>query len=167
MGRGYTVAHFLELVERIRAATPDCSLNTDIIVGFPGETEEQYEHTVRLLEAVRFDMVHVASYSVRPGTPAARLADDVSPEEKERRRAYIEDLQTRIAGEINARHLNTDQVVLVDGQQKGRWRGRTRTNKLVFFESDEDWLGHLATVHITWTGPWSMLGDVVGTASPA
>ncbi len=161
MGRGYTVAHFRELVGRIRQASPGCAINTDIIVGFPGETEEQFQRTLGLVEEVRFDVVHVAAYSVRPGTPAARLADDVTPQEKERRRALIEETQARIAGEINAAHLGQVVEVLVDGRQKGRWRGRTRTNKLVFFASTEDWLGRLAQVRITWTGPWSMLGEVV------
>lgn len=162
MGRGYTIAQFLHLVEQIRARMPECALNTDIIVGFPGETEEQFEHTLHLLRTVRFDVVHVAAYSPRPGTPAARLADDVPPEEKERRRALVEALQTQIAGEINARLLGQEVVILVDGRQKGRWRGRTRTNKLVFFESAEDWLGRLARVRITWAGPWSLIGEVVG-----
>lgn len=162
MGRGYTVAQFLRLVEHIRALMPECALNTDIIVGFPGETVEQFENTVRLLETVRFDVVHVAAYSPRPGTPAARLADDVPPEEKERRRALVEEIQTRIAGEINARLLGQEVIILVDGRQKGRWRGRTRTNKLVFFESAENWLGRLARVRVTWAGPWSLIGEVVG-----
>ncbi|MBC7316813.1 MAG: TRAM domain-containing protein, partial [Chloroflexi bacterium] len=81
---------------------------------------------------------------------------------KERRRALVEALQTQIAGEINARLLGREVVILVDGRQKGRWRGRTRTNKLVFFESAEDWLGRLARVRITWAGPWSLIGEVVG-----
>ena len=142
MGRGYTVAQFRDLVDRIRAAMPGVGLATDVIVGFPGETEAQFEATYRLLEELRFDMVHVAAYSPRPGTPAERLPDDVPPEEKERRRKAVDDLQERIVGEINAALLGQTVEVLVEERHKGKWRGRTRTNKLVFFDvGDRDWTG--------------------------
>lgn len=160
MGRGYTVAAFLDLVRRIRIAAPDSALNTDIIVGFPGETEAQFENTMRLIREVRFDMVHVAAYSPRPGTAAARWPDDVPPDEKERRRALVEEAQTEISAEINARLLGQEVEILVDGRQRGRWRGRTRGNKLVFFESQDSWLGPLARVRVTWAGPWSMIGEL-------
>jgi tRNA-2-methylthio-N6-dimethylallyladenosine synthase len=166
MGRGYTIARFRDLVAHIRRATPGCAINTDIIVGFCGETEAGFAHTVELLEATRFDVVHVASYSVRPGTPAAAWPDDVPPAIKDQRRVAIELLQERIAGEINAQHLGQTVGILVDGRQKGRWRGRTRSNKLVFFESDQEWLGRMAQVRVQWTGPWSMIGEVASTARP-
>jgi tRNA-2-methylthio-N6-dimethylallyladenosine synthase len=120
MARGYTVAHYRELVGRIRSASPGCAINTDIIVGFCGETAEQFENTLRLVQELRFDMIHVAPYSVRPGTPAARLEDDVPAEEKERRRALIETTQERIAGEINSALLGREVEILVDGQQRHR-----------------------------------------------
>ena len=160
MGRGYTVARYLDLIERLRTATPHCAISTDVIVGFPGETPQQFENTVRLLERVRFDIVHVAAYSPRPGMPAANLPNDVPSKEKERRRQVIEELQTAIAGEINSRLLGEKPEVLVDGRQKGRWRGRTRTNKLVFFASQRDCLGNMARPTIVWTGPWSMIGEL-------
>lgn len=163
MGRGYTVAEYRELVTRVRAAMQSVGLATDVIVGFPGETRTQYEATYRLLEELRFDMVHVAAYSPRPGTPAARLPDDVSPEEKERRRKAVDDLQERIVGEINAQLLGQTVEVLVEERHKGKWRGRTRTNKLVFFDVDDrDWTGELVQVRITRTGAWSMQGEVQG-----
>ena len=161
MARGYTVEHFRDLVHRIRERIPRSALNTDIIVGFPGETKEQFESTLRLVQETRFDTVHVAAYSVRPGTAASGWEDDVPPEEKERRRALIEDAQTQIAGELNAALLGQEVELLVDGKQRGRWRGRTRTNKLVFFESSDNWLGRLVRVRVTWTGPWSMRGAVL------
>ena len=161
MGRGYTAAAYRDLVDRIRAATPGVGLATDVIVGFPGETEAQYQATYRLLEEQRYDMVHVAAYSPRPGTPAERLVDDVPPEEKERRRKEVDLLQERIVGEINARLLDQTVEVLVEGRHKGKWRGRTRTNKLVFFDvDDQDRTGQLVMVRITHTGPWSMQGQV-------
>jgi tRNA-2-methylthio-N6-dimethylallyladenosine synthase len=174
MGRGYSVAQYRDLVGRIRqtldrpergrgaASMPAVGLATDVIVGFPGETEQQFKATYRLLEELRFDMVHVAAYSPRPGTPATRLPDDVPPEEKEQRRQAIDDLQEQIVGEINAQFQGQTVEVLVEERHRGKWRGRTRTNKLVFFETDGvDWTGQLAQVRIGWTGPWSMQGTVV------
>jgi len=163
MGRGYTAAQYRDLVARIRQAMPGVGLATDVIVGFPGETETQFEATCHLLEELRFDMVHVAAYSPRPGTPAARLPDNVPAEEKARRRQAVDDLQERIVGEINARLLGQHIEILVEGRHKGKWRGRTRTNKLVFFDTgDRDWTGKLVQVRITQTGPWSMQGEVEG-----
>ena len=168
MARGYTVAEYRDLVARIRqtmvgASTgTGVSLATDVIVGFPGESEAQYEATYRLLEELRFDMVHVAAYSPRPDTPAERLTDDVPPEVKEYRRKAVDELQERIVAEINAQLLGQTVEVLVEERHKSKWRGRTRTNKLVFFDVDKvDWAGRLAQVRITWTGPWSMQGEIV------
>ena len=109
-----------------------------------------------------FDAVHIARYSPRPGTPAARLADDVPPEEKERRRVALEELQTHIATEIHAAYLGQTVEVLVEERQRGRWKGRTVNNRLVFFEDGSDWRGRLARVHIEQTGAWSMRGSLVG-----
>jgi tRNA-2-methylthio-N6-dimethylallyladenosine synthase len=161
MKRGYTADDYRRLIERIRRKLPNGSIATDIIVGFPGETEAQFQATYDLLAELRLDVAHIAKYSPRPQTLAQRtLPDDVPPEAKERRRKAIEDLQERIVGEINARLLNQTVEVLVEEQHKGKWRGRTRTNKLVFFEDARDWHGKLANVTITWTGPWSMQGII-------
>jgi tRNA-2-methylthio-N6-dimethylallyladenosine synthase len=162
MGRGYTVAQYRDLVARIRAAMPGAGIATDVIVGFPGETATQFEATYRLLEELRFDMVHVAAYSRRHGTPAERLPDDVSLEEKERRRRAVDDLQQRIVGEINAELLGTTVEVLVEDRHRGKWRGRTRSNKLVFFDvGGTDRRGELVQVRITRTGPWSLQAESV------
>jgi tRNA-2-methylthio-N6-dimethylallyladenosine synthase len=159
MLRRYTIAQYRELVAKIRERIPNVALATDVIVGFPGETEKQFMNTHDLLREIRFDVVHVAAYSPRPGTAASRLPDDVPPQEKERRRKAVEELQRQIAGEINALLLGQTVEVLVEERHKGKWRGRTRTNKLVFFEDEGDWRGKLAQVQITWTGPWSMQGS--------
>ncbi len=164
MGRGYTVAQYQELIGRIRERIPACSIASDVIVGFPGETAAQYEATYRLLRALRFDAVHVAAYSERPGTPAAQLEDDVPLAEKQRRRQAIDDLQSCIVGEINAQFVGQRVEVLVEQLKGQRWQGRTATNKLVYFEDpDRDWRGKLAWVRVTWAGPWSMIGEVDGT----
>jgi len=158
MVRGYTVDQYRRLVARIRQLIPGVSLATDVIVGFPGETEEQFANTCRLLEEIRFDTVHVAVYSPRPGTAASRLPDDVPPEAEARRRKIIEELQADIAGEINQRLLGETVEILVEEKHRGKWKGRTRTHKLVFFEDAGDRRGELAQVKITWAGPWSMQG---------
>ncbi len=162
MARGYAVDDFVRLVARIRDAMPRISIATDIIVGFPGETDEQFESTFSLLDQIRFDVVHVAAYSPRPETIAARKYSDSVPQQAKKDRLHrIEELQARIASEINATYVQGQYEVLVEGKKKGRWFGRTRTHKLVFFESNSDCLGHLVTVEITKTGPWALQGQVV------
>ena len=163
MRRTYDREQYLDLVKRIRDTIPGVSLTTDVIVGFCGETPEQFDRTFDLLAEVGFDKVHVAPYSTRPGTIAARkLADDVSQEEKTRRRQEIEDLQKQVVSKINERLLGQTVEILVDKKSRGKWRGRTRTDKLVFFEDNEvDHTGRLTKVEITKTGPWSLQGILV------
>ena len=169
MRRGYTVERYRSLIEEIRAKVPEIALSTDVIVGFPGETEAQFLNTYNLLSEIRFDMVHVAAYSPRPGTLASReMPDNVPPEEKKRRLDSIEQLQAKIAGEINARCRDATAEVLVEGKEKGKWFGRTRGDKLVFFTGKEDYQSQLVNILITRTSPWSLSGEVkVGQAYPA
>lgn len=162
MRRTYTVEYYRERIEKIRETIPGVTLSTDIIVGFPGETEEQFQATYRLLEEIQFDKVHVAMYSPRPGTLSARWEDDVPRQEKWRRHRAIETLQERICRERNQRYIGTTVEVLVDGIAKGRWRGRTRGNTLVFFEAPGEWKGRLVSVRITEASPWYLLGELVG-----
>jgi len=161
MGRSYAIADFVRLVDSIRAQIPGCSIATDIIVGFPGETRQEFQYTYDLVASTRFDVVHVAKYSPRPGTPAAQLPDDVAPEEKEWRRARLDQLQERISAEINGQAVGQIVKVLVEERHRGRWRGRTVSNKLVFFEDPENWRGRLARVCIRAAGSWSLRGEVV------
>lgn len=159
MRRGYTQDDYRRIVEKIRRRIPGASIATDIIVGFPGETEAQFMETYRLLEDLRLDSAHLARYSPRPGTVSARnFPDDVPEEEKMRRFRLLEELQEKIVGEINAQLLGKQVEVLFEGKFKGRWRGRTPTNKLVFVESEKNLRGRVLPVTITWTGPWSMQG---------
>ena len=157
MKRGYTQQNYRDLVAKIRERIPDCSIATDIIVGFPGETDEQFMETHRVLSDLRLDVAHLARYSMREGTVATRrMHDNVTDEEKMRRFRLLEELQERIVGEINQKYLGEKVEVLFEEKVKGRWRGRTPTNKLVFVESDEDLRGRIESVKVTWTGPWSM-----------
>jgi tRNA-2-methylthio-N6-dimethylallyladenosine synthase len=159
MRRGYTSSAYRELIAKIRDRIPGVSIATDIIVGFPGETEAQFQKTVDLLKDLRMDVAHLARYSTRPGTYAARkMEDNVPEEEKMRRFRLLEDLQEKISGEINSKLMDKTVRVLFEEKSKGRWRGRTPTNKLVFVESKDNLHGQERFVRITWTGPWSMIG---------
>lgn len=166
MRRPYRIEDYLSLVERIREAIPDVALSTDVIVGFCGETEEQFENTITVLEKVRFDTVFVAAYSTRAGTIADRkFQDDIPVKEKLRRKKIIEELQERIATEKNAALLGQRVEILVEKKQKEKWMGRTRTNKLVFFDDSRDWTGKLVEVDVTHTGPWSLQANLPDTTS--
>jgi len=161
MRRDYTVEHYYQLVTDIRSRIPGVALSTDVIVGFPSETEEQFQATFDLLSALRFDTVHVAIYSPRPGTVAAReFMDDVPLATKRERLSRVERLQGVIATEINSRLLGKTVEVLVEGEKKGRWRGRTRSGKLVFFSDNSNCLGRLVRVRIEKTSPWALQGSV-------
>jgi len=169
MKRGYTAESYRRLVERIRqrlgGAFPGVSIATDIIVGFPGETQAQFQRTYDLLAELKLDVAHLARYSPRAGTVSERrMPDDVPDEEKWRRFRLLEDLQEGIAAEINARYLGETVEVLFEEQVRGRWKGRTPTNKLVFVESAEDLQGQLRQAQITWSGRWSMQARLLGEA---
>jgi tRNA-2-methylthio-N6-dimethylallyladenosine synthase len=159
MKRGYTNADYRRLVDRIRQIIPNVSIATDIIVGFPGETPEQFQRTSDLLADLKLDVAHLARYSTRPGTVASRrMADDVPEAEKVRRFRALEDLQAQVAAEIGARYRGRTVDVLVEEQHKGKWKGRTRTNKLVFFEAAGDLQGQIVPVTVTHTSAWSLQG---------
>ena len=162
MRRDYTVDQYRSLIGRIREYMPSGSISCDIIVGFPGESEAQFQDTYDLLAELKLDKVHIAKYSPRPGTVSARrMVDDVTEEEKERRRAMLDDLQAEIVSDINNRLLGERVEVLVEDFHRGKWRGRTRTNKLVFFEDKRHHKGELVDVEITWAGPWSLRGRLL------
>lgn len=165
MRRTYTVDYYRERIDYIRRNIPGVTLATDIIVGFPGETDEQFDHTLQLLSDVEFDKVHVAMYSPRPGTLSNRWEDEIPWSEKKRRHRAVEELQRQICSARNQRYVGRELEVLVDGYSKGRWRGRSRGNTLVFFDSADDWKGRYATVQVTNPSPWYLIGDVVQSVS--
>jgi tRNA-2-methylthio-N6-dimethylallyladenosine synthase len=165
MKRGYVVEHYRELIGRLRQRMPEIGLSTDVIVGFPGETAAEFGNTLRMLEEFRFDVVHVAMYSPRPGTVAAtQMLDEVPREEKRRRLHEVERLQKDIASKINARYKDRTVEVLVEGTAKGRWYGRTRTNKLVHFPGQAALAGQLVEVQVTETEPWFLEGRLASAA---
>ncbi|MGB7539183.1 MAG: tRNA (N6-isopentenyl adenosine(37)-C2)-methylthiotransferase MiaB [Anaerolineales bacterium] len=162
MKRGYTAEDYRRLIGRIRERIPGASIATDVIVGFPGETEAQFQHTYDLLAELRLDVAHLARYSPRPDTYSARnFPDDVAPGEKMRRFRLLEELQERVAVEKNAALLGKTLEVLVEGKHKGRWFGRTRTNRLVFFDDpSREWNAERINVEITQTSAWSLQGKM-------
>jgi tRNA-2-methylthio-N6-dimethylallyladenosine synthase len=161
MKRGYTVEQYRNLITQIREKIPGVAISTDIITGFPGETEEQFQQTLDLLSETKFDTVHVAAYSTREGTAAARdYPDSVPPEEKKERLHKIERLQEQVQGEINGRLMGKSVEILAEGKNKGKWYGRTRTDKLVFFSSSQDHTGQTVKIKIDKTSPWSLQGKI-------
>ena len=165
MRRHYTERAYRDLIDRIRSTIPRVSLSTDVIVGFPGETREQYQRTVELVREVQFDKVHVAAYSPRPGTIAFRtMPDDVSREEKAYRLHNLDEIQEGILSQKNSQLLGETVEVLVEGHKNGKWQGRTRADKLVFFEDEGDDLGEMMNIRITRTSPWSLQGTPHATA---
>ncbi len=172
MKRGYTLDEYREKIARVRELWPNISLSTDIIVGFCGETEEEFQHTLDLLHEIRFDVVHVAAYSVRPGTVAARWEDDIPLVEKKRRLHALEDVQAQIALECNQALVGKVEEVMLEetNTSHGRlqWKGRNRSNKWVFFpqpEADDVQRslqpGDFVQVRIDKATSWSLQGCAV------
>ncbi len=167
MRRRYTEAEYRNLIDRIRSMVPGVAISTDVIVGFPGENRQQFERTFKLVRELEFDKVHMAAYSPRPGTYAhKRLPDDVSREEKQHRLKALEELQRSILEKKNRRFLGDTVEVLVEGRKRGRWQGRTRGDKLVFFEDPADVLGEIVNIRIESTTPWSLRGAKVEKGEP-
>jgi tRNA-2-methylthio-N6-dimethylallyladenosine synthase len=162
MRRTYTRDLWMERIAYTRERMPGVTVATDIIVGFPGESDEQFMQTYDMLERTRVDKVHLAMYSPRPGTLSARWDDDIPHAEKLRRHQELEKLQERIATEINSDRLGQTYDVLVEGTSRGRWTGRTRGNTLVHFDDDRELTGKLVDVRITRTSPWFLMGEPVG-----
>jgi tRNA-2-methylthio-N6-dimethylallyladenosine synthase len=174
MKRGYTLDEYRERIVRVRELWPGVTLSTDVIVGFCGETEEEFQHTLDLLEEIRFDVVHVAAYSVRPGTVAARWEDDVPLAEKKRRLHRVEEVQAKIAQELNRAYIGNVEEVMVEDTNvthgRRQWKGRNRSNKWVFFpEPDASATGNvcafqpgqLMQVRIEHATAWSLQGCAV------
>lgn len=164
MSRKYTREHYLDLVGKIRKAIPNAMLSTDIIVGFPGETEEQFQETLSLVREVRYDSAFTFSYSPREGTPAAAMVDNVPEEVKKDRLKRLNDLMTDISRELNEQLRGETLEVLVEGESKTNpdvLAGRTRTNKLVLFQGPKELSGQFVYVQITEPQTWLLKGRLV------
>ncbi|MEE2881446.1 MAG: tRNA (N6-isopentenyl adenosine(37)-C2)-methylthiotransferase MiaB [Chloroflexota bacterium] len=165
MRRPYTQNDYKELVYKIRDNIPGVSVSTDMIVGFPGETEAQYQSSLDLITELKFDKIHTAAYSPRPGTISFRtMDDDVPQEEKNRRLKHMDILQEEILTEINRSLVGEKVEVLVEGRKRGKLHGRTRTDKLVFIEESPVCVGSLQEVLIEKASPWSLQGSKPSTS---
>ena len=161
MNRGYTRGQYLDKVRRLRALIPHIVLTSDIIVGFPGETREEFLQTLSLVEEVEYDALFTFLFSPRPGTPAAALPDPVSPEEKQRNFQELVDAQNRISAKKHAAYVGTVQQVLVDGvsgDPEHPLTGRTPGGRLVHLTGDAGPVGSLIPVKITGSSTWALFG---------
>ncbi|UCC41175.1 MAG: tRNA (N6-isopentenyl adenosine(37)-C2)-methylthiotransferase MiaB [Candidatus Aminicenantes bacterium] len=164
MNRGYTREDYLEKIELLRDLMPDINLSTDIIVGFPGETDEEYKETFILLEKVRFTNIFSFRYSVRPKTAASKKQDTVPLEEKRRRLIEVQSLQKKIQLEHNQSLIGSIMKVLCLGESKKAPRifsGRNEGYQVVNFKSKKDFIGKFVDVCITSCGPYSLIGEIV------
>ena len=167
MRRGYTLAEYRTLIDKLRAWWPGVTLSTDVIVGFCGETEDEFARVLDLLREIRFDVVHVAMYSPRQGTLSFKWEDDVPHDLKKERLHAVEAVQQSISIELNQALVDTKQEILLEEQQENGermlWKGRTRSNKIVFFPTQADGarIGDLRLVHIDRASAWSLQGSML------
>ena len=163
MNRKYTREDYMELVEKLRAAVPGIALTTDIIVGFPGETEEEFLDTLDIMKRLEYDSAYTFIYSPRTGTPAAKISNQISQEVKKERLSRLIELQNEISKKKNAAYKNREVEVLIEGPSKNKHQimsGRTRTNKLVNFAASPNLVGQLVKVRIINTRSWTLEGEV-------
>ena len=164
MGRKYTYGHYLTLVDKLRRAVPDISLTTDLIVGFPSETEEEFRMTLDAVNEVRFDSAFMFRYSVREGTSAAGFDDDVPEEEKISRLNELINLQKNVAYEKNQDEVGRIRSVLVDGfsrRSDNFLKGKTEGNKTVLFAGGTDMIGRVQRVKIISADSWTLHGELM------
>jgi tRNA-2-methylthio-N6-dimethylallyladenosine synthase len=166
MRRNYTANDYRRQIEGIRAIMPETTIATDIIVGFCGETDVEFAGTEALMRELRFDTVHLAAYSVRPGTAAARRLDDVPREEKRARLNHLLALQRQVALERNAAYVGHDVELLVEGiAADERPYGRTRENKVAWLPVGAAKVGDLQAARVTESSAWQLQVEPVGTAA--
>jgi len=160
MNRHYDSARYRELVSYARSVMPDLVLTSDVIVGFPGETEEEFEDTLRLVEDVRYDALFTFLFSPRPGTPAARMDDPTSKEEKNRRFDRLVQTQNRISEQIHRAYVGKTVAVLVDGRDGDLLTGRTEGGRLCRFPGPDELIGVRKTIRVTDSTTWSLVGEI-------
>ena len=160
MNRHYDRETYLEKVNYAKSVMPGLVLTSDVIVGFPGETEEEFEETISLIENVRYDALFTFIFSPRPGTPAAKMEDPTPKEDKSRRFDRLCDVQNHISEEIHAGYAGKTFRCLVDGTDKGLLTARTEGGRLVRFHGGEDLIGTYQNITITGHNTWSLTGEL-------
>jgi tRNA-2-methylthio-N6-dimethylallyladenosine synthase len=162
MRRGYTATEFVAIINQLRQTRPNITISSDFIVGFPGETAEDFELTMNLIRAVKFDASYSFIYSARPNTPAAKLEDNLSLAEKKRRLSILQINIAEQARKISQAMVGTTQLVLVTGNSKKnpqQLTGRTDNNRVVNFTADKNFIGKIVPIKITAALPNSLLGS--------
>ena len=164
MNRNYTRESYLSLIRYMREKMPDIAISTDIIVGFPGETEEDFEDTLSIVREARYDMMYSFIYSKRSGTPAAEMKDQIPPEVTGVRFPRLLEVQNEISLERNLVWENKTLRVLVDGRSKNnpeKFSGRTDGNKIVLFDADDSYIGKFVNIKITKAQTFALIGEIV------
>jgi tRNA-2-methylthio-N6-dimethylallyladenosine synthase len=163
MNRPYTRERYKEIVDALRSVQPDMYFSTDVIVGFPGETEEDFEQTRELFEACNYDMAYIFKYSIRTGTPAAELGDQIAEEVKERRNQILLEVLQKNSLRRTAALIGTSEEVLVEGRDKSgqRFTGRTRGNRVCVFDADPRLVGQLVPLKIERASVSTLYGELV------
>ena len=164
MNRNYTRESYLSLIRYMREKMPDIAISTDIIVGFPGETEEDFEDTLSIVREARYDMMYSFIYSKRSGTPAAEMKDQIPPEVTGARFPRLLEVQNEISLERNLVWENKTLRVLVDGRSKNnpdKFSGRTDGNKIVLFDADDSYIGKFVNIKITKAQTFALIGEIV------
>ncbi len=164
MNRHYNLERYLSIIEKLRSDNENITLTTDLIVGFPGESESDFNLTLDVIKKVRYDSVFSFIYSPRKGTPAAEMQNQIPEDEKHRRYDILCNLQNDISKEINESYIGTIQKVLVDGKSKnneGVYTSRTQGNKIVHFECENDYTGTFKTVKITRADTFALYGEII------
>ena len=163
MGRRYTKESYLELYKKLKEALPYSSITTDIIVGFPGETEEDFKETLDVVNKCKFDSAFTFIYSPRIGTPAARMENSLTDQEKNERLYNLNEVINGYANEVNQSYLNKIVSVLIEGpsEKDGKLMGYTDTMKLVNVKASEQYIGKIVNVKITGIKTWSLDGEIV------
>jgi tRNA-2-methylthio-N6-dimethylallyladenosine synthase len=156
MNRKYTVEHYKELVKKVITINPSIALSTDIIVGFPGETTEQFEDTKKAMQEIKYDMAYIAQYSPRSGTAAAKFLDDISKDEKKKREAQLTQILKETALEKNKKYLGKKVKILVESKKKDLYFGRTSSYKLVAIKSNKNLIGQFVDLKITGFNAWAL-----------
>ena len=163
MNRHYSKEHYLEIIEKAKKETPDIAFSTDLMIGFPGETEEDVEDTLDVIRQVRYDNAFTFIYSKRTGTPAAKMEDQIPEEIKHKRFDRLKELFDSRVSENNQKYIGTTQKILVDGYSKNdkeTLTGRTDTNKVVNFKGNEELIGKIINIKITEEHKWYLSGEI-------
>ena len=168
MRRGYSREEYFELIHDIRDRIPNVAMSADVIVGFCGESESDFEDTMDLMQTIKFDKLHTAIYSERKGTIAARkMKDDVHMDDKQRRYKILNDEQEKIQAELNSKYVGEVNNVMIEGLKRGKVFGRNEQDKLIYVDNPNMKEGDMVDVKIDYAGPWAMKGKVISYVNQA